>query len=79
MFHGKSVEYGPYYMNHMILWAISYGACGQYHMKVSEPEIVRIGSMTDSRTSSNIDLFVDWNFGAFKVVIKSYMDHFICH
>ena len=46
-------------------------------MKVSEPEIVRIGSMTNSRASSNIDLFVDWNFGAFIGVIKSYMDHFI--
>ena len=57
-------------MNHMILWPISYGACGQYHMKVSEPEIVRIGSMTNSRASSNIDLFVDWNFCAFIVVIK---------
>ena len=39
-------------------------------MEVGEPEIVCIGTMTDSRASTNIDVFVDWNFGAFNVVIK---------
>ena len=33
-------------------------------MKVVEPEIMRIGTMADSRASSDIDLFVDLNFGA---------------
>ena len=40
------------------------------NMEVGEPEIVCIGTMTDSRASTNIDVFVDWNFGAFIVVIK---------
>ena len=40
------------------------------NMKDNEPEIVRICTMTDSRASTNIDVFVDWNFGAFIFVIK---------
>jgi len=34
------------------------------NMKVVEPEIMWIGTMADSRASSDIDLFVDLNFGA---------------